>query len=221
VAQASAPGPLERELARRGQRVAASTLRHDVVRQLADGSLPSEAFLRYLMQNALFLSEYAAALRNALEGGVQPSVAGLLTGLETAISGSAIDRHMAEYKFRAGRDLDLQAATPSPVTTAYARHLRASGRSGGAAILAAILPGEQSYAAAGRYYAASGDLTSANPYAKWIARYTAGQVDRLVEEILTGIAIAGRTRQELLRVYERSVQLDEHFWEMAGRPEKI
>ena len=120
-------------------------------------------------------------------------------------------------------DPDLQAAAPSPVTMAYAGHLRACAGSGGAAILVAILPGEQSYAAAGRYYAASGDRTPGNPYAGWIAQYAAGGVDELVAEILAGIAVAGPagpTRRELLNVYERSVRLDEQFWEMAGRPGK-
>jgi hypothetical protein len=69
---------------------------------------------------------------------------------------------------------------------------------------------------------ASGDLTPRNPYAGWIAQYTAGQVDELVTGILAAIAITdpvGRMRQELLGVYERSARLDEQFWEMAGRPE--
>ena len=112
VAQPSTPEPLGQELARRGQQIAVSTLRHGFVRQLADGSLPQETFLRYLVQNALFLTGYAAALREAREGGVPSSVAGLLTGLETAISGPAIDRHVAEYRSRAGRDPDLPGGCP-------------------------------------------------------------------------------------------------------------
>jgi thiaminase (transcriptional activator TenA) len=222
VAQAPAPGPVGAELVRRGRQIAAETPGHDFVRGLADGSLPREVFLSYLVQNALFLTGYAAALRGALEAGVPPSLAGLLTEIETAISGPAIDGHVTEYRSRAGRIPDLQAATPSPVTTAYVGHLRASARSGGAATLAAILPGEQSYAAAGRYYAASGDLTPRNPYAGWIAQYTAGQVDELVTAILAAIAStapAGRNSQELLGVYEISARLDGQFWEMASQPE--
>lgn len=223
MVQVPTPDPLGAELVRQGDQIAVSTLRHGLVRQLADGSLPEEAFLHYLVQNALFLTGYAAALREALGVGVPPSVTGLLAELGAAISGVAIGGHVAEYRSRAGRDPDLQSATPSPVTTAYVGHLRASARSGGAAILAAILPGEQSYAAAGRYYATSGDLTPGNPYADWIAQYTAGQVDKLVTQILAGIAVTdpvGRMRQELLRVYERSVGLDDQFWEMADQPEK-
>jgi thiaminase len=221
VPHASAPGPFGVELVRRGEQIAVSTLRQDFVRRLADGSLPARAFLHYLVQNALFLTGYAAALRAALEAGVPPPVARLLTEIETAISGPAIDGHVIEYRSRAGRAPDLRSATPSRVTTAYVGHLRASARPGGAAILAAILPGEQSYAAAGRYYAASGDLTTGNPYAVWIAQYTAGQVDELVTQILAVIAVthpAGRMRLELLGVYERSARLDGQFWEMAGRP---
>jgi thiaminase/transcriptional activator TenA len=222
VAHVSAPGPFDAELVRRGERIAVSTLRHGLVRGLADGSLPEQVFLGYLVQNALYLTGYAAALRRARERGVRPSVARLLAGLETAISGPAMYGHLAEYQSRAGRAPDLEAATPSPVTTAYVRHLRASASHGEAAILAAILPGEQSYAAAGRYYATSGDLTRANPYASWIAQFTAGQVDELVAAILAAIASTGPDgpiRQELLAVYERSAQLDGQFWEVAGQPE--
>jgi thiaminase len=223
VAQASKSNPMTQELVRRGRRVAASTPRHSFIRQIADGSLPQEAFLRYLVQNALFLTGYAAALGESLEAGAPPSASTLLAGLQAAISGSALDRHAAEYRSRAGRDPDLRAAAPSPVTTAYVDHLRASARSGPAAILVAILPGEQSYAAAGHYYASAGDLTSGNPYARWIAQYTTGQVDELVAEILAVIAAAnpaGQTAKGLLLVYERSAQLDEQFWEMAGRAEE-
>lgn len=220
MAPVSAPGPFGDELVRRGQQIAVSTLRHDFVRGLADGSLPAAAFLHYLVQNALFLTGYAAALRRALEAGVPPSVAGLVSELETVISGSAIGRHVTEYQSRVGQAPDLETATPSPVTTAYVGHLRGSAGLGRAAILAAILPGEQSYAAAGRYYATSGDLTPGNPYAGWITQYTAGQVDELVTQILTAIATADpadRMRHELLSVYERSAQLDEQFWDMAGQ----
>lgn len=223
MAQVSTPGPFGGELVRRGQQIAVNTQRHDFVRGLASGSLPRDVFLHYLTQNAVFLTGYAAALREALEAGAPPSVAGLLTELETAISGPAIGRHVTEYQSRAGRALDIEAVTPSPITTAYAGHLRASaGLGGGAGILAAILPGEQSYAAAGRYYGTSGDLTPGNPYAGWIAQYTAGQVDELVTAILAAIPVAGHAgpmRQQFLGVYERSVQLDGQFWEMAGRPE--
>ena len=221
MTQVLPPGPFVAELVRRGQQIAVSALRHDFVRGLADGSLPREVFLYYLVQNALFLTGYAAALREALEAGVRPSVAGLLTGLETAISGPAIGRHMAEYRSRADRAPDLEAATPSPVTTAYVGHLHTSAKLGGAAILAAILPGEQSYAAAGRFFATSGDLTPGNPYAAWIAQYTAGQVDELVAEILAAFAAdpAGPLRQEFLGIYECSAQFDKQFWEMAGQPE--
>lgn len=223
MAQPSGSNAFTRELVRRGREIAADTPRHEFVRQTADGSLPVGAFLSYLVQNALFLSGYAAALREALETGVTPPLAELLGRLEAWISGSAIDRHVAEYKALAGRDPALQAATPSSLTMAYVGHLRASARSGGPAVLCAILPGEQSYAAAGRYYAAFGDLGSGNPYAGWIAQYTAGQVDELVTEILACIASAPlgvRMRQDLLLVYERSAQLDIQFWEMAGRPEE-
>jgi thiaminase len=223
VAQQSRSNPLTVELVRRGRQIAADTVRHDFIRQIADGSLPEEAFLHYLVQNALFLAGYAAALRDALEIGVLPPLAELLAGLEASISGPALDQHVAEYQSRAGRDPGLHAASPSTITKAYAGHLRASARSGGQAILVAILPGEQSYAAAGRYYAASGDLAADNPYAGWIAQYADGQVDELVAEILVRIAAAdsaAQTRQELLRVYERSALLDKQFWEMAGRPEQ-
>ncbi len=87
----------------------------------------------------------------------------------------------------------------------------------------AILPGEQSYAAAGRYYAAEGDLTPGNPYADWIAQYATGHVDLLVDELLDAIAAGAptaRARQELPGVYERAARLDERFWHMATRAER-
>jgi len=215
------PDPLVGELVHRGELVAAATIRHDFVRRIADGSLTEPAFLQYLVQNALFLTGYAAALSEALEVDTPPRAAELIGTLAASISGPALDRHRTEYCARAGQDLRLDAAVPTPVTVAYVDHLHESARLGAPAILVAILPGEQSYAAAGRLYAAEGDLTPANPYADWIAQYATGQVDLLVDELLDAIAAAAPTapvRQELPGVYERAARLDEQFWEMAARP---
>jgi thiaminase len=219
VAAAHTLDPLVIDLQHRGRQVAAATVGHDFVRRIADGSLPEPAFLHYLEQNALFLTGYAAALGEALAAGVPPHAAELVGSLGASISGPALDRHRSEYRSRTDQDPGIDAAVPTPVTTAYVDHLRASARLGAPAIMVAILPGEQSYAAAGRYYAAEGDLTPANPYADWIAQYATGQVDLLVGELLNVIASSAPTaavRQELPGIYERAARLDERFWHMAA-----
>jgi thiaminase len=221
MAAAQTSNPLVKDLQQRGRQVATATVGHDFVRRIADGSLPGPAFLHYLEQNALFLTGYAAALGEALTVGVPPHAAELVGSLRASILGPALDQHRTEYRSRAGQDARLDAAVPTPVTTDYVDHLRESARLEAPAILVAILPGEQSYAAAGRYYAAEGDLTPANSYAVWIAQFTAGQVDPLVADLVSAIAAAapaGRMRRELADVYERSARLDEEFWQMAVRP---
>jgi thiaminase len=222
VAKAQTSDPLVSELKDRGSHVATATAGHEFVRRIADGSLSGLAFLHYLLQNALFLTGYAAALREALLIDASPPGAELIATLQASISGPALQRHRREYQARTGRDPLLDAARQAVVTTAYVDHLRDSARLGVPGMIAAILPGEQSYAAAGRYYRAEGDLTPANPYADWIRQYTGGHVDLLVDDLVEAIAAAAPVRpprDQMLSVYDRAAELDGQFWEMVARPE--
>jgi thiaminase len=143
--------------------------------------------------------------------------------MAAAISDSAIGRHVDEYEARSGRRLDLAAADASRVAVEYTEHLSASAAPDvPVAILYSILPGEQSYAAAGRYYGTAGVRTSENPYWSWIRRYASGHVDEIVAVLLTLIGRApgaadGQGRR-LLETYERSALLDAQFWAMVSAP---
>lgn len=217
------PNSLVRELLWRGDRIAEGTVQHAFVRQIADGSLPEETFLWYLAQNALFLTGYAAALRHSLAVGADPPVRQALADLEGAISDSAIGRHADEYEARSGRCLDLSTTDAAPVTVKYIEHLFASAGPGvPVSILCSILPGEQSYAAAGRYYGTVGLLTSDNPYCSWIEQYASGHVDEIVAGLLSLIGRAASDTdgpgRALLETYERSARLDAQFWLMISEP---
>jgi thiaminase len=221
MAEEQTSDPLVAELMDRGRHVATATAGHEFVRRIADGSLPGRAFVHYLVQNALFLTGYAVALGEALVVDASPPGAELLGTLRASISGPALQRHRREYRSRTGHDPRIDSAIQAPVTTAYVSHLRESARLGVPGLIAAILPGEQSYAAAGRYYRAEGDLTPANPYADWIAQYTGGHVDLLVDDLADAIVAAAPVRpprDQLLGAYDRAAELDGQFWEMAARP---
>ena len=219
--------PLAAELRRQGSQIADSTRQAAFVRQLADGSLPERAFLWYLSQNALFLTGYATALRASLQAAGPPVATELISELEASISGAAIPGHGTEYQARSGRPLDLAGVRPSPVAIAYVQHLQAAAAVGQAALLFAVLPGEQSYAAAGQYYAAAGDLTAGNPYADWISPYVSGHIDELVSAIVERLETAAVSERpswgaESLQAYYRpSVPLDGQFWVMASQPAEI
>lgn len=215
--------PLAAELRRQGSQIAENTRQAAFVRQIADGSLPEQAFLWYLTQNALFLTGYAAALRASLQADGPPVATELISELEASISGAALVGHGTEYQARSGRPLDVARARPSPVAADYVQHLRTAAAAGQAALLFAVLPGEQSYAAAGHYYASAGDLTLGNPYAGWISPYVSGHVAELVTAIVDRLEAAASERpswgtESMQAYYRPSIRLDEQFWAMAGQP---
>jgi thiaminase (transcriptional activator TenA) len=202
---------------------------HPFTEGLADGSLTEAAFRHYLIQDYLFLIEFARAY--ALAVYKSPRLADMR---EAAAGLSAIlDVEMnLHVKLCAGWGLspgDLERAAPAVEMLAYTRYVLDAGMRGDLlALKVALAPCVIGYAEiATRLASKPNAIAATNPYRVWIAEYAGApyqEVAANAREHLDGLAIRYVTparEAELIAIFKEATRLEADFWEMgwrAGQP---
>jgi thiaminase/transcriptional activator TenA len=193
---------------------------HPTVRGIGDGSLPPEAFARYVRQDYLFLIDYARLL--ALGAARAPDLATMrrFAELAQAILGDEMELHRAFAAELGISEAQLEAEQPDSETALYTDFLvRTAATADFAELAAALLPCMWGYAEIGQRLA-QGPLPSDERYARWIETYAApefgalaewcrGLVDRLAEE--SGDA----TRERMRQAFETCSRYELGFWDTA------
>jgi thiaminase/transcriptional activator TenA len=198
---------------------------HPFTTAMADASLPQPAFRHYLVQDYLFLIEFARAYALAVYKAPQ------LADMREAAAGlsAILDVEMnLHVKLCAGWGLsptDLEHATPAAETLAYTRYVLDTGMRGDLlALKVALAPCVIGYAEiAVRLAAAAGTGAAANAYRVWIDEYAGAayqevaakaraDLDRLAERYLTPAREA-----ELVAIFKDATRLEADFWEMGWR----
>ena len=198
---------------------------HPFTAGLADGTLPEAAFRHYLVQDYLFLIEFARAY--ALAVYKSPELADMR---EAAAGLSAIlDVEMnLHVKLCAGWGLsprDLEQAPPTSETLAYTRYVLDAGMRGDLLTLrVALAPCVIGYAEiATRLAAQPGARVATNRYRVWIDEYAGApyqavaagaraHLDRLAMRYVTPAREA-----ELIAVFREATRLEVDFWDMGWR----
>jgi thiaminase/transcriptional activator TenA len=198
---------------------------HAFTDALADGSLAEPAFRHYLVQDYLFLIEFARAY--ALAVYKSPSLADMR---EAAAGLSAIlDVEMnLHIKLCGGWGLspgDLEHAPPAVELLAYTRYVLDAGMRGDLLSLkVALAPCVIGYAEIATRLAARPDAHAAtNPYRVWIDEYAGAayqevaakaraQLDDLADRYATPAREA-----ELIAIFKEATRLEADFWEMGWR----
>ena len=146
---------------------------HPFTNGMADGSLAEAAFRHYLVQDYLFLIEFARAY--ALSVYKSPQLADMREGAAglSAILDVEMDLHV---KLCAGWGLsprDLEQAAPAAEMLAYTRYVLDAGMRGDLlALKVSLAPCVIGYAEIATRLAAHSDAqVSTNPYRDWIAEY--------------------------------------------------
>jgi thiaminase/transcriptional activator TenA len=198
---------------------------HPFTNALADGSLPQAAFRHYLVQDYLFLIEFArayalGAYKSPRLEDMREAAAGL-----AAILDVEMDLHV---KLCGGWGLspaDLERAEPAAEMLAYTRYVLDAGMRGDLLSLkVALAPCVIGYAEiAARLERLPHANAAANPYREWIAEYAGAayqqvaararaHLDRLAERYATPARQA-----ELVAVFKEATRLEAEFWEMGWR----
>jgi thiaminase/transcriptional activator TenA len=198
---------------------------HAFTAGLADGTLPEEAFRTYLVQDYLFLIDFARAYALAVYKSPQ------LADMREAASGlsAILDVEMnLHVKLCANWGLspkDLEEAPAAAETLAYTRYVLDAGTRGDLlALKVALAPCVIGYAEiATRLAARPGACAATNPYSVWINEYAGAayqevaaaaraHMDRLADRYATPAREA-----ELVTVFKEATRLEAEFWEMGWR----
>jgi thiaminase (transcriptional activator TenA) len=192
---------------------------------MADGTLPEPAFRQYLVQDYLFLIEFARAY--ALAVYKSPTLADMREGAAgiAAILDVEMGLHVklcARWGLSAD---DLERAPPADEMLAYTRYVLDAGMRGDLlALKVALSPCVIGYAEiATRLAQRPGALDASNPYAVWIGEYAGpayqdiaesarGHLDRLAERYSTPAR-----EPELIAIFREATRLEAAFWEMGWR----
>lgn len=198
---------------------------HPFTDAMADGSLPEPGFRHYLVQDYLFLIEFARAYALAIYkssdlAGMRESAAGL-----SAILDVEMDLHV---KLCAGWGLspaDLEHAPPASEMLAYTRYVLDAGMRGDLlALKVALAPCVIGYAEiAARLAAKPGALVATNPYSVWISEYAgvpyqevAANARAQLENLADRYSTPAR-EPELIAIFREASRLEADFWEMGWR----
>ena len=198
----------------------AEILEHPFLTGLSDGTLRSETFAHYLVQDGHYLRDYARAL--AVIGTKAPTETDM-----AMLARHSVGAATAEPALHAGLLPQLGApadAGMTPTTRAYTSYLLATAYAGSFAEgLAAVLPCYWIYAQVGVALVANG---SPNPhYQRWIDTYAGTEFAVLVAEILELVDRVGPglAEPERTRAHDHLVTATRYewmFWDAAFRGER-
>jgi thiaminase (transcriptional activator TenA) len=201
--------------------------RHAFVVTLGDGTLPREAYLRYLRQDYIFLIHFARAW--ALFAAKAERIDEMRVAAATVHA--LIDTEMRLHiETCAGEGIDaeaLAATEEAPATLAYTRFVIDAGLSGdGLDLLVALAPCVLGYGEIGSRL--TGERCPDTPYAPWIATYSGDDYQGVCREVATLIEIVAARRiggdvrdsprwPDLARRFGTACRLEAAFWEMGLR----
>jgi thiaminase/transcriptional activator TenA len=198
---------------------------HAFTTGLADGTLPEAAFRHYLVQDYLFLIEFARAYALAIYkspglADMREAAAGLSSILDVEMN--------LHVQLCAGWGLspqDLEQAPPASEMLAYTRYVLDAGMRGDLLTLrVALSPCVIGYAEiAARLAARPGACTATNPYSVWINEYAGAPYQDVAAKArahldrLADLYVTPAREPELVTTFKEATRLETDFWEMGWR----
>lgn len=188
-------------------------------RELAAGTLAPERFRFYILQDAIYLGEYARVL--ALASAKAPDAATIQAFGHAAVEAVAVEQALhGRYLAAFGVDpATIAAAEPAPDCLAYTSYLLASAHQQPWPVLvAALLP------CFWVYWDVAGaivrDAAPGNPYRAWIDTYADprfGDAVKMVIDIADTAAVAASDsmRTAMFGAFARSTRYEFLFWDGA------
>ena len=196
---------------------------HEFVRRIGDGSLPEACFRHYLIQDYLFLIQFARAY--ALAAYKSDTLADIrqATAAVSAIVDTEVGLHV---RLCAGWGLsedDMAATQEAEATVAYTRYVLDRGASGDLLDLhVALSPCVVGYAEIGAALAADpAAVADGNPYAAWIETYAGDDYQAVARAEIALLDRLAETRApparfpSLANTFRRATVLEARFWDMG------
>jgi thiaminase (transcriptional activator TenA) len=187
--------------------------------ELAAGTLPREKFQFYIVQDSLYLDQYARAL--AIAGARGPDGPTLRAFGHYAIEAIAVEQALHERYLRefGVSPEDLAAATPSPDCLGYTSFLMATAyHEPWEVLVAALLPCFWLYWDVGSTIAKA--AAPDNPYRAWIDTYADDGFAQAVRAVVATtdraeLVASDAVRDRMATAFIRSCQFEWLFWDGA------
>lgn len=198
--------------------------RHAFVEGLRTGSLPRAAFLKYLVQDYIFLIHFSRAWALAVTKADTVDEMRLAAGTVNALINDEIALHVRTCAEAGLTEADLFAAQEQPANIAYTRYVLDAGHSGDFLdLLAALAPCVLGYGEIGARLA---DTATSQTYADWIATYGGAEYQQVCHDVgaLIDTAVARRLGDaprdaprwsSLCARFTTATRLEVGFWDMG------
>ena len=199
---------------------------HPFVKGIGDGTLDQEKFRWFLLQDYLYLFDYARVFAWGVIKARDPALMRTFSANVDAILGGEMKTHRA-YMARMGiTEEEVFRVQPALSNTSYTHYMLAVAAAGGPAeIIAAILACSWSYAEIGVELAKIPGAADHPFYGEWIRGYAGEEYHKtnaalvdLMEELAAGCTEAEYARLEDIFVTCSRYELG--FWEMAWTLER-
>jgi thiaminase/transcriptional activator TenA len=211
---------LSAELYEKARPIWDAQLEHPFVTGLGDGTLEVERFKRWVLQDYLYLKEFARIFAWAVAKADRLDAMGWYAAVLNLTLNTEMGLHRA-YAERFGiTPAELEATEMWPTTRAYTDFLvRTSADGDMADLLAALLPCAWGYVYIGQQLARAARPTDQR-YADWIAQYASEEFAEAAEWLKQELdrTAAGATRDKRARLAELfllSSRYEWEFWEMC------
>lgn len=202
-----------------------AVLQHPFVKGIGDGSLPLERFRYYVMQDYVYLIDYARVL--ALGSARAPNLEDMawFARLLDETLNTEMSLHVG-YCARLGiTEQELKGTRPGPTTVAYTRFLLSTAYQGTFGELAAsLMPCQWGYWEIGDHLARQGEPEGQPLYCEWIRMYSSPEFQKLAEDLRGIVDMAAdragaAERVDMERAYTTALRHEYLFWNAAYRME--
>jgi thiaminase (transcriptional activator TenA) len=198
-------------------------LAHPFITGLTDGTLPAESFAFYVVQDALYLQDYARAL--AAVGSRAPTSEAMQMFARHAADAVAaeLELHATLLSELGISPEDVKRAEQAPTNRGYTAYLLATAHAGSYAEgVSAVLPCYWIYWEVGRELLRLG---SPDPrYQRWISTYAGPEYGAVVAAVIAEVdriapAVSSAERELMSRHFRTTSRYEWMFWEAGFRRE--
>jgi thiaminase/transcriptional activator TenA len=184
---------------------------HPFVRAAAEGTLPREAFDRWLVEDHHFVVGFRRFLARLVELAPDEAARDLLAGAQVPLQ-AELDLFRAEAE---KRGLDL-TAEPGPTTLGYTSFLLAAPADGWPVALTVLYGAEKAYFDAWSVVRTQAEASS--PYWSFIDNWSSPAFGAWVDDLARLVATLAPS-PELDRAFDRVVRVELRFWDAVHRGE--
>ena len=197
---------------------------HDFVLALADGSLPRASFIKYLIQDYLFLIHFSRAWALAVTKTDLPEEMRLCASVLNNLVNEEIQLHIKTCLKEGITESRIIQAKETPENIAYTRYVLDIGHRGDFIDLLAVLaPCVMGYGEIGKYL---DENSTSDQYIEWIKVYsgyeyqqscheTAKLIDQAIARRLGDKAIESLRWIKLCEEFKQATILESAFWDMG------